>query len=451
MEDDSLPLAPVPFSDWHDAEGAWYSLGSGLNGNVYAIAVSGSDLYAGGSFTQAGGNPAHLVACWNGSSWSAMGGGVGGGGTYEEVHAIAASGSDVYVGGTFIWETSYTSHWNGTSWSPLGTSVNGPVYAIAVNGSDVYVGGDFSLAGGSAANNIARWDGTSWSTLGSGVNSDVYAIAVSGSDVYVGGSFSQAGGLPASRIAKWDDINDTWSALGSGVNQRVYDIVVSGSDVYVMGQFSYAGWEPANKIARWDGSSWSTLGSGVNANVGAGAVMGGSNVYAGGLFTEAGGYPANYIATWDGSSWSALGSGLEWPACAIVVSGSDVYVGGSFSQAGGIPANYIARWVPEPSGIESPSEEESEEAPDIFVSPNPMESGATVTFQSIGPSPLTIEIYDTSGRLVKTQALGTLPVGSHTRYWDGCDDNGSALTSGVYFVRLSSEEFQASTRVVLVK
>lgn len=125
-----------------------------------------------------------------------------------------------------------------------------------------------------------------------------------------------------------------------------------------------------------------------------------------------------------------------------------MYVGGQFTQAGGIPANYIARWVPEPSGIESPSEEE---APDVHVSPNPMESGATVSFQSIGKSPLSIEIYDTSGRLVKTQSLGALPVGSHTRYWDGCDNNGSALASGVYFVRLSSEEFQASTRVVLVR
>jgi len=260
--------------------------------------------------------------------------------------------------------------------------------------------------------------------------------------------------VPASRIARW--YGGTWSALGSGVDDTVFAIAVNPSGVYAGGDFAHAGGSSASCIARWDGSAWSAMGEGVYGayyyapSVHAIAVSG-AYAHVGGTFTKAGGVTANYVARFDGDSWSTLGSGLNGPVQAIAVNGSDVYVGGSFSQAGGIPANYIARWVPEPSGIESPSEEESEEAPDIFVSPNPMESGATVTFQSIGPSPLTIEIYDTSGRLVKTQALGTLPVGSHTRYWDGCDDNGSALTSGVYFVRLSSEEFQASTRVVLVK
>jgi hypothetical protein len=43
----------------------WSSLGSGLNGNVYAIAVSGRDLYAGGIFTRAGGKSSSYIACWH--------------------------------------------------------------------------------------------------------------------------------------------------------------------------------------------------------------------------------------------------------------------------------------------------------------------------------------------------------------------------------------------------
>jgi hypothetical protein len=51
----------------------WTALGLGMNSNVYALAVSGSDVYAGGRFTTAGGNEANRIAKWNGSSWMALG------------------------------------------------------------------------------------------------------------------------------------------------------------------------------------------------------------------------------------------------------------------------------------------------------------------------------------------------------------------------------------------
>ncbi|OQB93629.1 MAG: hypothetical protein BWX84_00479 [Verrucomicrobia bacterium ADurb.Bin118] len=58
--------------------------------------MSGSDLYAGGWFTTAGGVAANYIAKWDGSSWSALGSGMNNG-----VSALAMSGSDLYVGGWF--------------------------------------------------------------------------------------------------------------------------------------------------------------------------------------------------------------------------------------------------------------------------------------------------------------------------------------------------------------
>ena len=43
-----------------------------------ALAVSGTNLYAGGDFTTAGGVPANHIAKWNGSAWSALGSGIDG-------------------------------------------------------------------------------------------------------------------------------------------------------------------------------------------------------------------------------------------------------------------------------------------------------------------------------------------------------------------------------------
>jgi hypothetical protein len=137
----------------------------GQDGVVRALAVSGSNLYAGGQFTTAGGVAATNIAKWNGSSWSALGSGIGG---------------DIPGRG---------------------------VRALAVSGSDLYAAGQFTTAGGVAVANIAKWNGSSWSALGSGVSGEgqyggVFALAVLGSDLYAGGQFMTAGDKVSPNLAK---------------------------------------------------------------------------------------------------------------------------------------------------------------------------------------------------------------------------------------------------------
>lgn len=80
------------------------------------------------------------------------------------------------------------ARWDGSQWHALGSRIsNGTVYAIATSGSDVYIGGSFTNASGvSSADYIVRWDGSQWRALGSGTTfaNSVRAIAISGSDVY---------------------------------------------------------------------------------------------------------------------------------------------------------------------------------------------------------------------------------------------------------------------------
>src|SRR5439155_1391075 len=155
-------------------------------------------------FTMAGGISAINIAKWNGSSWSALGSGLD-----SYVLALAVSGSDVYAGGYFTTaggKAAYSiAKWNGNSWSALGSGMDSSVYALAVSGSDLYAGGVFTTAGAIAATNVAKWRGSSWSALGSGVERrrgesgdlPVVALAVFGSDVYAGGWFTRAGGITA--------------------------------------------------------------------------------------------------------------------------------------------------------------------------------------------------------------------------------------------------------------
>jgi hypothetical protein len=276
---------------------SWSALGSGINSDVYALAVSGSDVYAGGTFIMAtnGGGVAvtvNRIAKWNGSSWVALGSGING-----PVRELVVSGGDVYAGGSFTMAggsaANRIARWDGSSWSALGAGVNSDVYALAISGSDVFVGGRFTTSGGVAVSHIAKWNGSSWSALGAGVNTNVYALAVSDGDVYAGGRFTTAGGSAANRIAKWN--GSSWSALGSGVNSDVSALAVSGSELFAGGEFTSAGGGAAKHIGRWNGSSWSALGSGMNNYVYA-LVVSGSDLYAGGIFTTVGNKISAYLA-----------------------------------------------------------------------------------------------------------------------------------------------------------
>src|SRR5258707_5478926 len=97
---------------------------------------------------------------------------------YGSVYALAVSGSDVYAGGYFTTAggsaANYIAKWNGSSWSALGSGMNGWVLALSVSGSDVYAGGSFTTAGGSTATRVAKWNGSTWTGLFSGMNGWVY-------------------------------------------------------------------------------------------------------------------------------------------------------------------------------------------------------------------------------------------------------------------------------------
>jgi uncharacterized delta-60 repeat protein len=347
---DTASLKASKLAKWNGT--SWSTFGTGPSIEVSAVAVSGTDLYVGGYFKYLNGVYANSVAKWNGSTWSGLGGGV----TYStpgtqtgRVYALTVSGTDLYVGGFFTeaggnYGYGGVARWNGTSWSYAGgvSLINYQrVNAIAVIGSDVYIGGDFTTTGSVTVNGIAKWNGTAMSALGSGVGGStpvVHALAAMGTDLYAGGSFTTVNGVTANYIAKWS--NGSWSTVGSGMNSSVRALQINGSSLYAGGSFTSAGGQSARGIARWDGSAWSALGSGISSGYVKAIAFSGTDVYAGGQFSSVGGVNANNIAKWNGTSWSALGSGvttnsLSGEVCQMALVGSTMYVGGEFVATGG--------------------------------------------------------------------------------------------------------------------
>jgi len=397
---------------WNASTGTWSALASGTNSHVHTLVVlndrSGGRpaLYAGGSFTTAGGATTVRIAQWDASTgmWSPLGSGMN-----NSVLALAVfddgsgSGPALYAGGFFTTaggiSANQIARWNVDSetWSPL-EGFGGPSHAVRAlafldddlgEGQSLYAGGQFNLiSDGVYVTNIARWNepSESWMSLGgfAGMNHWVRALAVfddglgSGPALYAGGWFTTAGGVPANRIAKWNADTETWSPLSSGMSGgsqtsvnvlTVYDDGLGdGPALYAGGDFSVAGGVNANCIAKWDGAVWSALGSGTSGGGTTGASVhaltefddgmgGGPALYAGGQFTIAGGTVVNRIAKWDAASgtWSSLGSGLGGGFGSIVYAltvfddgsgaGPALYAGGSFTTAGGVAVNRIARWT----------------------------------------------------------------------------------------------------------
>ena len=98
LVDDTEAVYPVRI-DPTFSDANWISMGGlpGANGIVRAAVVDGSgNLYIGGNFTAVGDTIGNHIAKWNGSSWSALGSGIAG-----RVVALAVSGSDLYAGGQF--------------------------------------------------------------------------------------------------------------------------------------------------------------------------------------------------------------------------------------------------------------------------------------------------------------------------------------------------------------
>jgi hypothetical protein len=84
-------------------------------------------------------------------------------------------------------------------------------------------------------------------------------------------------------------------------------------------------------------------------------------------------------------------------------------------------------------------------------SPNPFADLTSVSYSIPAPGHITLWVYDSAGRLVRTLAEGDLPAGRHRASWDGRDELQHPLPSGTYFFKLQSRGASATRKVILLR
>ncbi|MDI6767436.1 MAG: FlgD immunoglobulin-like domain containing protein, partial [Bacteroidota bacterium] len=83
--------------------------------------------------------------------------------------------------------------------------------------------------------------------------------------------------------------------------------------------------------------------------------------------------------------------------------------------------------------------------------PNPFNPITWFTVDAPKVSTVEVVVYDVLGRKVKTLMNGEIAIGSYPLEWDGTDGQSFAVPTGIYFIRVTADEFSAVQKIMLMK
>ncbi len=257
----------------------------GANNWVVTLAINGKTLYAGGMFTQIGGLTRNRIAAidtatgiptsWNPNASGQVGFSSG-------VLAIAVNNGMVYAGGDFTNIGGQARNFIAALDANTGNAIttwdqaNNTVNAIAVKGGTIYLGGAFTQIGNQARSALGAIDANSgkvnnwnpdarlvfWGLDKSWGTSIVSALLVGDSTVYIGGDFNTVNGTYQGQyatsgifrygLAEVDASTGAATTWNPDLLGKVFALTKSAATLYVAGTFSKVGQSPRNHLASID-------------------------------------------------------------------------------------------------------------------------------------------------------------------------------------------------------
>jgi hypothetical protein len=154
----------------------------------------------------------------------------------------------------------------------------------------------------------------------------------------------------------------------------------------------------------------------------------------------------------------------------VLPAGSDRLVGGGFISSATLGEGFAAAELrgtnrilragfqpkahllpPAPTAIEPASESPVSTSRLRGNAPNPFNPSTAIRIELARAGRTELRIYDVRGRLVRTLLDGPLVEGVHVTHWDGRNDAGTAVASGIYLVQMVAGGVRAEHKMVLAR
>jgi flagellar hook assembly protein FlgD len=87
----------------------------------------------------------------------------------------------------------------------------------------------------------------------------------------------------------------------------------------------------------------------------------------------------------------------------------------------------------------------------ITVYPNPFNPTTTIAFNTLATQEVELSLYNLKGQKVRTLYQGILNGGEHKLIWDGKDNNGRTVSSGIYFAKIQAGKYTQIRKMMLIK
>lgn len=408
----------------------WVPLSSEISGDfVNELSVYNNKLIACGRFTSAGTVSANVIAAWDGSSWSNLGGGF----RKDDIgYTTITFNNELYLGGYFdsIGNTKvkHIAKWNGTSWSSLGTGADDAVWDLCVYNNELYASGTFSVIGGVSAKGIARWDGTNWNALGNGLtNFGARDFCIYNNSLYVVGFFNITGCPACHNIASWNGSN--WTGVATNGIPSANVALIEWNSKLLTG--SNAETSPPTfltEIRQWDGTSLSMFSKQNSVAVQKFYIFNNE------LYCSGGGGPApngaSLVSKWSTSTstWIPVGTGPNQYVTGMVEYNGELYCSGMFNTLQQSNLNFIGR-LTNVNGLNDLAKDK-----EINIFPNPAQNKINICDHSYAIK--SINLTDIVGQFICNYEPESNEIDI------------SKLAKGVYFLNIQGHQIKKSIKII---